>query len=592
MSASDATRSGSPRASSAATRPPIECPARWARSTPWASRNPRTASTRSDASPPPTCFAEPPWPGRSSAYTTRSLDSGSAVNSQLFRSPPKPCRSTSGSASLSPWRRKRRVSPPTVTVSGSAPPASSASPGTNVASKSAMNASTSASSTAASAITPSSPPTAITSPSAASRRRSTPAGGDAPTPLSFSFSPSAPWSPTATSVPTSTSQPTSRPSVMDRPHFGMPSFWTSVLIARTSVRGSRLPGSSTDALSCGGGGAGGRAHRLGDGRRRRHVRVLEDGGERHRRVRRRHHPRRRLELAERLLGDERDDVRREAAARAGLAGADAPPGVLDALEERVGVERRRRRRVDDLALDPLAGQLRGRLLGEGHHPPERDDRHVAALADDVRLGERDRVRLLRHVALDRVEGLVLEEDDRVVVADRLDQEALGVVRVRRHDDLQPGDVGEDRIQRLRVLRRRADARAVHRSDDHRRHGLAAEHVAELRGLVEDLVQADAHEVDEHELRDRAQARGGRAGRRAHDRRLADRRVEDAVGEPRVEALGDAEHAAPGVVVARRAGAADDVLAEDDDRLVALHLLPERLVDRLLEGDVPSHGRSS
>ena len=58
----------------------------------------------------------------------------------------------------------------------------------------------------------------------------------------------------------------------------------------------------------------------------------------------------------------------------------------------------------------------------------------------------------------RVEHLVLEEDHRVVVADGLDEQALGVVGRRGHDDLQPRDVGEDRVQRLRVLRGRADAR--------------------------------------------------------------------------------------------------------------------------------------
>ena len=154
----------------------------------------------------------------------------------------------------------------------------------------------------------------------------------------------------------------------------------------------------------------------------------------------------------------RDDVGGEPAARVGLVDDDEPAGVLDALEDRVHVERRRRARVDDLARDALAGELVGRLLGELHHAPERDDRHVVALAHDVGLAERDRVRLLGHVALERVEHLVLEEDHRVVVADRLDQQALGVVGVRRHDDLQPRDVGEDRVQRLRVLRRRADAR--------------------------------------------------------------------------------------------------------------------------------------
>ena len=35
---------------------------------------------------------------------------------------------------------------------------------------------------------------------------------------------------------------------------------------------------------------------------------------------------------------------------------------------------------------------------------------------------------------------------------------------------------------------------------------------------------------------------------------------------RIQPLGDAEHAAPGVVLAGRAGAADDVLAEHDRRV--------------------------
>ena len=73
----------------------------------------------------------------------------------------------------------------------------------------------------------------------------------------------------------------------------------------------------------------------------------------------------------------------------------------------------------------------GRLQRRVHHPPDRDDRDVAALADDVRLAERDRVALLRHLAGDVVEHLVLGEDHRVVVADGLDEQALGVVRVRR-----------------------------------------------------------------------------------------------------------------------------------------------------------------
>ena len=130
----------------------------------------------------------------------------------------------------------------------------------------------------------------------------------------------------------------------------------------------------------------------------------------------------------------------------------------------------------------------------------------------------------------------------------------------------------------------AEAGAVHRAHDQGRGRLAAEHVAELGGLVEDLVEADAEEVDEHQLGHRPQAGGGGARRGADEGALGDRRVEHPVAaELRHQALGDAERSAPGVVLAGCAHAAGDVLAHDDHPRVALHLLAQRLVDRLPVG---------
>jgi hypothetical protein len=56
----------------------------------------------------------------------------------------------------------------------------------------------------------------------------------------------------------------------------------------------------------------------------------------------------------------------------------------------------------------------------------------------------------------------------------------------------------------------------------------------------------------------------------------------------VEVLGDAEHAAPGIDRAGAAGAADDILAHDDDRRVAVHFEIERLVDGLFDADLAGH----
>ena len=132
-----------------------------------------------------------------------------------------------------------------------------------------------------------------------------------------------------------------------------------------------------------------------------------------------------------------------------------------------------------------------------------------------------------------------------------------------------------------MLRGGAEPGAVHGADHHRGHGLAAEHVLELGGLVEDLVEADPHEVDEHQFGHRPQpGRGGTHGG-ADEAALGDRRVQHAVAaEPGHQSLGDAQRAAPGIVLAGRTEPAGHVLAHDDDAVVALHLLAEGLVDRL------------
>ena len=84
-------------------------------------------------------------------------------------------------------------------------------------------------------------------------------------------------------------------------------------------------------------------------------------------------------------------------------------------------------------------------------------------------------------------------------------------------------------------------------------GLAPEHVAELGRLVEDLVEADAQEVDEHQLRDRAHAARGRADGGTGERGLRQRRIEQAVAILLVEALVEPEGAAPCFLFARAAG---------------------------------------
>ena len=110
------------------------------------------------------------------------------------------------------------------------------------------------------------------------------------------------------------------------------------------------------------------------------------------------------------------------------------------------------------ARDALLGQPLGRLERRVDHLLDAHDGHVAALAHDLGHAEGDGVGLLGHRRLAHVQPLVLDEDDRVGIADGLDEQALGVVRGRRRHDLQAGHVRVQRVERLASARRRRGSR--------------------------------------------------------------------------------------------------------------------------------------
>ena len=166
-------------------------------------------------------------------------------------------------------------------------------------------------------------------------------------------------------------------------------------------------------------------------------------------------------------------------------------------------------------------------------------------AHDDRPADRDDVVGRRLRSLHAVEQPVLDEDDRVRVLDRGAQQPVGVGRRRRHDDGQPGDVREQRFEALRVLAARRAPGAELRPHGQRHLRGAAGHERQLRGLVEQLVEADADEVEVHQLDDRAHARHRRADAEADDRALGDRRVADAIAEAVVQPARQAEHVAAG-----------------------------------------------
>ena len=134
-----------------------------------------------------------------------------------------------------------------------------------------------------------------------------------------------------------------------------------------------------------------------------------------------------------------------------------------------------------------------------------------------------------------------------------------------------------------MLRGGAKPGAELRSDDQRRLDPAAEHVAQLGRLVHDLVEADPEEIIEHQFRHRPQPGDRGPGGRADERRLADRCVQNPVRAILSEqALGDAHHAAPGVLLPAGFLAAGNILADQHDARIARHLVIDCFVDGLAE----------
>ena len=141
----------------------------------------------------------------------------------------------------------------------------------------------------------------------------------------------------------------------------------------------------------------------------------------------------------------------------------------------------------------------------------------------------DEVVELGHVEALAVEHLVLEEHDRVGIADRGLEQALGVGRAVGGHDLQARAVGVPGAVFLAVLGADAGGGAVGAAEHDRAAQLAAGHVAGLGGRVDDVVDRLHGEVPGHELDDRPQARHRGADAEAGEAVLGDRRVDHALG---------------------------------------------------------------
>ena len=125
-----------------------------------------------------------------------------------------------------------------------------------------------------------------------------------------------------------------------------------------------------------------------------------------------------------------------------------------------------------------------------HHFPVRDDGAVVAFAFEVGDAQRHDVLAIGDLALRVVEHLALQHEHRVVIANGALEQALGVCRGARRDDLESGDVHEPGLPRLGVLCRQLQRRAVGSAEHERHRELPTRHVQHLRRRVDHLVERE------------------------------------------------------------------------------------------------------
>ena len=237
-------------------------------------------------------------------------------------------------------------------------------------------------------------------------------------------------------------------------------------------------------------------------------------------------------------------------------------------EDRRLVERRERpqvehRRADAVRLEALGDFQRGVDVGA-----VADDRQVIAGTAQRRTTDRQRRGCgVAETLLDArvaVERDVLVVEHRVGIGHGARHQRAGVRGRRRHHDLEPRRPIEPALGILAVIGTGVPQAAPRHAHDHRH--LSSPSIADLRGVVHELIESRRDEVVELHLADRPLTGERRADADANHRALGDRRIDDAVAEFRQERPEQEKGVAVG---------AADVFAEHEDaqRRRAAHRQP-------------------
>ena len=205
------------------------------------------------------------------------------------------------------------------------------------------------------------------------------------------------------------------------------------------------------------------------------------------------------------------------------------------------------------------------------HVGNADDGDVVALRAQARLAERHFELLFGHIGVGEIKQPMLDEDHRIVVANGVDEAALGVIGIGRRHDFQPRHVHEHGVQTLRMLRALPPGFADHAAHDQRHLDLAVIHVAALGRDIDELVHAQHEEVHADMDVNRPHPGHGRADGDAGHGIFRQRRAKHPFRTEDIDQA--AGRSLDRLVVV-------DVETKDENARVALHLLRHRFAERI------------
>src|SRR5712691_7642373 len=164
---------------------------------------------------------------------------------------------------------------------------------------------------------------------------------------------------------------------------------------------------------------------------------------------------------------------------------------------------------------------------------------------------------------------MLEENYGVFLTDTRLQQPLRISRCGRNHDAQSGAMQEISFEALTMLCTKLMARALRCAYNHRHLGVAAEHVMNLGGVVDDLIDREQAKIDRHQLDNRLEPAHRGADSGADYREFRNRRVTHALfSVDGKQPVGDLECTAE----------VADLLAHDEDPLIAVEFLAQGLVE--------------